>query len=143
MSKPVRLRLSRTRGFNLQALSVETNGLPAINVARPSAWGNPFVVGQPSGHLFNDGGDPTPMVSALTRQQCIDFFEMACGGILAPEMYPAGHRWTEAFRKRFGQSPVVCMSFLEGRNLACWCEPGALCHADVLLERARPARLRR
>ena len=25
-------------------------------------------------------------------------------------------------------------SQLRGKNLACWCKPGACCHADVLLE---------
>lgn len=25
---------------------------------------------------------------------------------------------------------------LRGRNVACWCKPGAVCHADVLLELA-------
>lgn len=44
MSGPVRLRLSRRKGFNLQVLSRETNGLPAVNVARRSKWGNPFPV---------------------------------------------------------------------------------------------------
>ena len=34
--KPVRLKLSRKRGFNLQELSRGTNGLEAVNVARPS-----------------------------------------------------------------------------------------------------------
>jgi hypothetical protein len=37
---PIRLRLSRSPGFNLQAVSVAANGLPAVNVARPSRWGN-------------------------------------------------------------------------------------------------------
>jgi len=41
-TKPVRLRLSRRAGFDLQALSQKTNGLPAVNVARPSRWGNPY-----------------------------------------------------------------------------------------------------
>lgn len=44
MSGPVRLQLSRRKGFNLQALSRETNGLPAVNVARPSQWGNNFPI---------------------------------------------------------------------------------------------------
>jgi hypothetical protein len=43
--RPVRLQLSRKKGFNLQALSRATNGLPAVNVARPSKWGNPYRVG--------------------------------------------------------------------------------------------------
>lgn len=44
--RPVRLQLSRRPGFNLQALSRETNGLDAVNVARPSMDGNDFVVGR-------------------------------------------------------------------------------------------------
>jgi len=41
-TKPVRLRLSRRKGFNLQKLSLETNGLQAVNCARPGRYGNPF-----------------------------------------------------------------------------------------------------
>lgn len=41
--KPVRLQISRRKGFDLQALSIATNGLPAVNVARPGKWGNPFT----------------------------------------------------------------------------------------------------
>jgi hypothetical protein len=41
---PVRLRLARRAGFDLQGLSRATNGLPAVNVARPSRWGNPYRV---------------------------------------------------------------------------------------------------
>lgn len=44
MPKPVRLQLSRRKGFDLQALSMATNGLPAVNVARPTKWGNPFPI---------------------------------------------------------------------------------------------------
>jgi hypothetical protein len=39
----VRLQLCRAKGFSLQALSLATNGLPAVNVARPSKWGNPYT----------------------------------------------------------------------------------------------------
>ncbi|MDZ4867337.1 MAG: DUF4326 domain-containing protein [Alphaproteobacteria bacterium] len=42
--KPVRLQLSRAKGFDLQKLSSEMNKLPAVNVARPTKWGNPFRV---------------------------------------------------------------------------------------------------
>jgi hypothetical protein len=44
--KPLRLRLSRRKGFALQAASRAANGLAAITVARPSHWGNPFVIGR-------------------------------------------------------------------------------------------------
>jgi hypothetical protein len=42
---PQRIQLSRKKGFNLQAVSLALNGLPAVNVARPSKWGNPFKIG--------------------------------------------------------------------------------------------------
>lgn len=49
MTNHVRLTLSRNRGFDLQALSLATNGLLAVVVARPTKWGNPFVIGEPAG----------------------------------------------------------------------------------------------
>lgn len=47
MASPVRLQLSRAKGFKLQDASLAANGLPAVNVARPSRWGNPYRVGTP------------------------------------------------------------------------------------------------
>jgi len=44
-ARPVRLRLSRARGFDLQALSRSVNGLAAINCARPGKWGNRYRIG--------------------------------------------------------------------------------------------------
>lgn len=46
MAKPVRLTLSRRKGFNLQVESHAANGLAAATVARPGRWGNPFVIGR-------------------------------------------------------------------------------------------------
>lgn len=43
---PVRIQLSRKRGFNLQEVSKAINGLPAKRVARPSLWGNEYKVGR-------------------------------------------------------------------------------------------------
>ena len=43
--KTARLKLSRKKGFSLQAVSLDLNGLPAVNCARPSRWGNPFRIG--------------------------------------------------------------------------------------------------
>jgi hypothetical protein len=45
MSAPVRLQLSRRKGYRLQDHSQACNGLPAVNVARPSKWGNPYKIG--------------------------------------------------------------------------------------------------
>lgn len=43
--KPQRITLSRKRGFNLQAASLVLNGLPAVNCARPSKYGNLHRIG--------------------------------------------------------------------------------------------------
>ena len=53
MIRPVRLQLSRRRGFNLQRLSLETNGLPAIACVRPGPWGNAFR-GHDAAFAFRD-----------------------------------------------------------------------------------------
>lgn len=44
-TKPVRLQLSRKKGFRLQEHSRAVNGLPAVNVTRPGKWGNSYRVG--------------------------------------------------------------------------------------------------
>ena len=58
---PIRLRLSRRPGFSLQAASRAANGLPAVTVARPGRWGNPFRVGA-------DGIPDAASAVALFRQ---------------------------------------------------------------------------
>ena len=68
MSKPVRLQLSRKKGFRLQEHSLATNGLPAINVARPGLWGNPFFIGT--------HGDAFECVE-LYREREFDFISLA------------------------------------------------------------------
>jgi hypothetical protein len=136
MTQPVRLQLFRRKGSNLQAHSLATNGLPAVNVARASIWGNPFVIGKPSGCEFGDGGDPTPLIAALTRAQVIEIHADMMEGALRPEMHPWGHRWRERLSATFrGTSPAeAARSYLRGRNLACTCGLDEPCHADTLLE---------
>lgn len=117
MTQPVRIRLSRAHGWRLQEASRALNGLPAVNVARPSRWGNPYRV--------------TPAVEAA--------------GVRIPEV--TAERAVELFRRRWEHALATWPSSrraldeeLRGRNLACWCAPGAPCHADVLLELANAPR---
>lgn len=104
-ARPLRLRLSRRRGFSLQAESRAANGLPALVVARPSRWGNPFRVGDP-----RPGGKGAPL--ALT--ECVYLFR---------------RRWQAM------PTPLrdASLAPLRGKNLACWCPLDAPCHADILL----------
>jgi hypothetical protein len=121
--RPVRLQLSRRKGFDLQALSVRTNGLPAVNVARPTSYGNPFVIGSLAPQCyarFHKG-------VVENAEQAVSLFRRA----LAYEL----SKTTPA-----ADTAIDLVASLHGRNLACWCKPGAPCHADVLLELAnRPA----
>ncbi len=109
MTAPVRLKLSRRKGFDLQALSIATNGLPAVNVARPSKWGNPFIVGK--------------AVGAYTAK----VIDLRHAWQLYASIAPDNERLVAAAQRE-----------LRGKNLACWCpkpmpyEPDC-CHADVPL----------
>jgi len=111
---PVRLQLSRAKGFNLQANSRAINGLPAVNVARPGKWGNPFRVGD----AYDDGFIRFP---AIDRAAAVKLYR-------------------DYWRRMLDDPGTVYVSAIEsltdlrGRNLACWCKPGEPCHVDVLLE---------
>lgn len=123
MTAPVRLQLSRAKGFDLQALSQETNGLPAIVVARPGLYGNPFV------------HDDVEQAVTAFRRYCLggtQSFEMGPGKLqFAPGAHANSLHWAWPDWLRNEGIPKI-----RGKNLACWCKPGTPCHADVLLELA-------
>ena len=106
--QPVRLRLSRTRGFNLQTHSRFVNGLAAVKVDRSTKWGNPFVVGKPGGAYA---------AKVVDRRHAFMLFRS-----VAPEIPTL----VKAARLE-----------LLGRNLACWCPCDDsyedCCHGTVLL----------
>ncbi len=104
---PRGLRLSRAAGFVLQVHSRAQNGRDAVNVARPSAWGNPWIVGSV---LM---GERKPMTAADAVEQ----FEFT---LLS---------WSPEKREEY-------LAPLRGKNLACWCAYGTPCHRDILLKYA-------
>lgn len=108
---PERIQLKRTRGWRKPER--------AVSVARPSKWGNWYRV---SDRL------PTANAVEFFRQDLVD--AMAYGpkrpGTFDP-IHPAA-RWIAEHLEE-----------LRGHDLACWCEPGEPCHADVLLEVANAA----
>jgi hypothetical protein len=113
--KPARLQLSRRKGFNLQALSKAANGREAVNVARPGAWGNPFIVGKHG-----------------TRLECVQMHLNLVNGLLCisidRECIDAQRAHLHMVRNHLDQ--------LRGKNVACWCL-GEPCHGDTLLRVAR------
>ena len=123
IDKPVRLQLSRKRGFNLQELSLATNGLPAVNCARPGRWGNPFKVGG------------VTIFGRLTQ---------------TPDVVVDRYKdWLASDKYQDAEERRAELHKLRGKNLACWChlcdrhkETGkpldqdcrdcSPCHTDVL-----------
>jgi len=105
VDRPRRIQLSRRKGFRLPPNT--------IVVARPSKWGNPFVVGR-------DG----------TREYCVHLYRALMSGLicLTCKAEVAEQRTALDYaEKNIGK--------LRGKNLACWCrDDGKPCHADVLLE---------
>ncbi|MDB5562052.1 MAG: hypothetical protein JWN11_1470 [Hyphomicrobiales bacterium] len=115
---PVRLRLQRSKGFDLQAMSQAINGLPATRVTRPSKWGNPFLIVDISERFGLD--------EHLAHDRAVEFYEQWLLGTLDPSLSP-------------GYGPPTHKSIvaeLAGNNLACWCLPEETCHADVLIRLA-------
>lgn len=122
---PVRLRLSRRKGFDLQALSLATNGLPAVKVTRPGKWGNPHVAMRCWFH------GPMP--------------ELGLGdfdAVTAADADREGRRIAVALYRLEAARRPAAFAELRGKNLACWCplpsatNPDEPCHADVLLDLA-------
>ena len=129
MTIPVRLQLSRKRGFSLQSWSREVNGLAAVKVDRSTIFGNPFPL------------------DVYGREGAIDLFRRwLTGNMSAHERSGLSRedRWSA------GECPVslgtvarwLCddLQKLKGRNLACWCAIYTSCLAAiVLLELANEA----
>lgn len=120
--RPVRIQLSRRSGFNLQEASMAVNGLAAINVARPSEWGNPFVVGAP-----------------VDKKQAKrwGWWPLGFPDYVAPDNAAAVKRFATVLALDEAIHAHVRKQ-LAGRNLACWCGPDEACHADTLLRFSNP-----
>lgn len=120
--KPVRLQLSRRKGFDLQDLSQATNGLPAVKVTRPGRFGNPFTAAgcREAGYRGTD--------EQITAR-CVGAFEAWLGPFWQ-------NNWQGDESERRRKAALEGLPELRGKNLACWCKLGEPCHADVLLELA-------
>lgn len=139
MTIPVRLQLSRKKGFDLQAFSRATNGLEAVNVARPSKWGNPFVA-----HDWRASFRAVALVGRGDRAgrngAAVKLFRLwICSrkSIVKKDKRNFWEREVMTVKAQPAPSRREIRDHLGGKNLACWCKPGGEpCHADVLLELA-------
>lgn len=129
---PVRVRLSRVKGFKLPANTV--------SVARPTKWGNPFNF-RDAAHCwtalsYNEKGNLAGRHAASVKafrewMKTRAGFRLEGIGLYADDIAIAVSPNVEA---RIPHDPIE----LRGKNLACWCKLDQPCHADVLLELANP-----
>ena len=112
MDKPQRIQLSRAKGWRKPENTVV--------VARPTKWGNPFGWQEAQDEWGCSEFEAKASVAMIYR----DWLTMA-----DPERFHPDLR---------GRRVAILASFgdIRGKNLACWCNPGTPCHADVLLELA-------
>jgi hypothetical protein len=143
MTAPVRLQLSRRKGFDLQALSQATNGLPVVKVSRPGKWGNPFnlrarehcwtaiVHGFKANRLGRQAASVKMFLTWVLNGKPDESSD--CG--LYAEVGGKSVPLSTSPAIKAGQPPTreAIRAELAGKNLACWCKPGEPCHADVLL----------
>ena len=129
MVKPVRLQLSRKKGFRLQELSRKTNGLLAVNVSRPGKFGNPFRIHRTQHGTWEVrvplGKYPYPFDTYRRNYGTRDL--AIADAILAHKRWlrsPAGCEIAQLARETF-----------KDHNAACWCK--GPCHGDNLLACAR------
>jgi hypothetical protein len=110
---PRRIQLRRTKGWRIPANTVV--------VSRPSKWGNPYRLSKEAEKHYADNP-----------------YEAMADAIYVPVTPEAVVNYYRRFLKtKTGR--LICRDArkeLRGKNLACWCRPGAPCHADVLLELA-------
>lgn len=107
---PERIQLSRQKGWRKPENTVV--------VARPSGWGNPFVIGGLARFSTLHG---TFVGRVPDRETAVRFFR----------------EWFTYSDSENGRAARDnARRELAGKNLACWCPLDQPCHADVLLELA-------
>ena len=126
MTNPVRIQLSRAKGWRMPSNTVK--------VDRSTKWGNPYRIGQI--------GRPLPRPAATRDVTFVGNAGSAMTHFDPPiEIHTFPRPLTASdvvirFRTHIIETVGVetIRRELGGKDLACWCKPGELCHADVLLE---------
>lgn len=115
--RPVRVQLQRTKGWRMPPNTVRvTRG-----TGKAGRFGNPF---RP-----HDGSEAAAIAVVKAYRK---WLTAPAGAVM--DMFPGPFTGLEmiAARNRVRDE----LPSLRGKNLACWCPPGAPCHAEVLLELA-------
>lgn len=102
---PKRIQLSRKKGYRKPP--------KAVNVARPTKWGNPF-----------NWKDLAVQPGYETAKEIVvrEYSHWLEGRSPYGECHPKQRQWI-----------LDHLPELRGKDLACWCKSDEFCHADVLL----------
>lgn len=125
MRRPKRIQLSRRKGCRLPA--------SAVNVARPTRWGNPYRVVRHAQKWW----------VVKPYRLSVEFatkIEAAAHAVEEYALWLLGHRPSDDLVLSVASKRLWILAHLhelEGRDLACWCSIDAPCHADVLMIMAR------
>lgn len=126
---PSRIQLRRTAGWRKPA--------EAVNVARPTRYGNPFVSSEVHPHgqaeIILASGIRQLIDDWWSAQTVVDLFE---GWMLGRPVPDPSHVRFKLLVRRDLLPPIPDLTPLRGRPLACWCPLDRPCHADVLLRLA-------
>ena len=143
---PERIQLRRTRGWRLPP--------NAVSVARPTRWGNPFAYkteralarvpaavgdgpweyegrisadGARHDYHHADGRITICHVRYMTLAEVVETYRRALTGDYSPAMRMSSGRFLKITVDDVRRE-------LAGKDLACWCDLPAPCHAAILLE---------
>lgn len=133
---PQRIQLRRTKGWR------KPEG--AIVVARPSRWGNPFVLRREYGAVHAVTARGVLIQQYTTRADALAVTIKLYRHLLIgwhPSTLPDTANFSAAYEAHRMWQPAtnpvdLARSELAGHDLACWCPLDQPCHADVLLELA-------
>ena len=126
MAEPVRIQLSRRKGWRMPENTVK--------VDRSTRWGNPWKIGD---NRFDcAANDFLPCVTSGDTVQA--FRQFVDWDPSAPYFLPSGDggylEISGGYSDEIHINRRSIRKYLAGKNLACWCKPDDPCHADVLLE---------
>lgn len=123
LSKPHRVQQRRTKGWRKPENTV--------SVARPSKWGNPYVVGRTL--LTFTGNSEAMSTRSFDRIQRIESISPRVAVELYRLLWLTNWNVADLDVPRPGPDELF---ELRGKNLMCFCPLDQPCHADVLLELA-------
>ncbi len=118
--QPVRIQRKRIKGWRMPENTV--------SVTRPGKWGNPFKIGKY--YAIGSLGFLEPVCKeSIERAKSDSKYTFVKDAETAVELY---RKYMEGLRLPDTEG----LKKLKGKNLACFCKEGQVCHADVLLKLA-------